>query len=98
MLHYFTFRNFYSFAHETMVDFRVPKSTVGPGVTEDRLSTAMAVIGANGSGKTSLIKALGFVHWFVRYSSDLEPDEQIPFELHFFSGSWSASFEADQAV
>jgi energy-coupling factor transporter ATP-binding protein EcfA2 len=96
MLHHYTFSNFYSFQGSTTVDFRMPKTLRGPSVSGDRLlSKVIAVVGANGSGKTNLIKALAFVHWFISYSFRESPEESIPVETHFFSEGASTSFEVE---
>lgn len=50
-----------------------------------RLSTALAVLGANGSGKTALLKPLAFAAWFMRNSFNIAPEELIPITAHFGS-------------
>lgn len=62
--------NFYSFASETEVDFTLGKKPTPSGFDIDladgsRLNKIIAVVGANGSGKTQLIKPLAFLSWFV---------------------------------
>jgi len=76
----------------------MPKTLRGPGVSEDRLSKILAVVGANGSGKTNLIKALTFINWFVSRSFRHAPEDLIPFEQHFFSTDPSSSFEVELFV
>lgn len=98
MLHRYAFRNFYSFRDEVDVDFRMPKTLRGPGVTDSRLSKVMAVVGANASGKTNLIKTLSFIRWFVGDSFREDPEERIPLESHFFSDDASSSFEVEFSV
>tara|TARA_B100001105_G_scaffold143007_1_gene114643 strand:- start:2597 stop:3787 length:1191 start_codon:yes stop_codon:yes gene_type:complete len=84
VLHSFSFSNFYSFEAPARVDLVLNQrdrvvgwSRVAPSGT--RLSTAMAVMGANGAGKTGLLKALPFLAWFVRDSFRLEPGAPIAF-------------------
>ena len=48
-----------------------------------RLTKALAVLGANGSGKTTVIKSLAFLHWFVAHSFQLPHDAPIPVSPHF---------------
>lgn len=98
MLHHYRFRNFFSFPDATTVDFRMPKTLRGPGVTDGRLSKVMAVVGANGSGKTNLIKPLAFARWFISSSFQAAPAGGIPFETHFFSADQSSSFEVEFAL
>jgi AAA15 family ATPase/GTPase len=100
MLHRYTFRNFYSFADETTIDFRLPKTFHAPGAstpasTGVRMSNVMAAIGPNASGKTNLIKPLSFFCWFVSNSFRWEPQAEIPFETHFFSKDPNCEFEVE---
>ena len=47
------------------------------------LNTVACVVGANASGKTSLIKAFSFLSWFVDTSySSMKADRAIPMDLH----------------
>jgi hypothetical protein len=100
MLHRYTFRNFYSFADETTVDFRLPKTFHAPGASTPRgfaaqISNVLSVVGPNASGKTNLIKPLAFFAWFVGNSFRSPPDADIPFETHFFSNDPSCEFEVE---
>ena len=68
-----------------------------------RLSKAMAVIGANASGKTSLIQGLVFLKWFMAYSLlALEPQEKIPIFPYFSARSepslFTLTFEHDKRI
>jgi len=98
MLHAFRFKNFYSFREETEVSLVVSEHVRDSGliVVRDglpRLSKALAVMGANGSGKTNALKVLAFVHWFMGHSFRSEPDKPIPYEPHFFAADESSDFE-----
>lgn len=82
------FSNFYSFAEDTELSFELGKKPsssaydieVSPG---RRLNKVAAVIGANGSGKTQLIKPLAFLSWFISDSFlGRDPGASIPFQPH----------------
>ncbi len=90
MLHRYAFSNFQSFKDRTEVSLVLDKRVPDTGWsrtcdTGQRLSTAIAVIGANASGKTSVLKAMAFIHWFVSRSFDLKPDEPLPYAAHLGS-------------
>lgn len=81
------FNNFYSFAEDTTVDFAVGKKPAPSGfdvaIGGQRLNKAVAVVGANGSGKTQLIKPLAFLSWFICDSFlQADPDADILYEPH----------------
>lgn len=92
MLHSFRFKNLFSFLEETEVSFVVGKQAPDTDLFSKsgdiRISKLMAILGANGSGKTNLLKPLAFLSWFTTSSfSTLNPDEEIPIASHFFSES-----------
>ena len=101
MIHRCRFKNFFSFAGETEVSFllngHVPESDLlfeSPGGA--RLSKLLAVIGANGSGKTNILKSVGFLDWFISKSfSTSQPDEEIPVRPHFFSEHNNSELEIE---
>ena len=81
------FKNFYSFAEETEIDFTVGKQPTASGfditLPGRRLNKVIAVVGANGAGKTQLIKPLAFLSWFVTSSFlGQEPELDIPYRPH----------------
>ncbi|RDD29704.1 abortive infection protein [Prosthecochloris sp. ZM] len=100
MLLNFTIKNFQSFRDPVSISLelngKVPDDdrsfTSDTGV---RLSKALAIIGANASGKTSLVKALVFLDWFIKHSFQSKPDEQIPFFAHFSTASEPSMFEVE---
>lgn len=81
------FSNFYSFAHDALISFAVGKKPIPSGfdvnLPDLRLNKVIAVVGANGSGKTQFIKPLVFLSWFAS-SSFLkgDPDSDVPFQPH----------------
>lgn len=98
MILYYKFKNFYSFAEETLVDFRLsnkaPRNQLSHKLkSSQRVSKVMAVIGPNASGKTSLIKPLAFLQWFISYSFT-NPEKTIAVQKHFFSDNDISEFEA----
>lgn len=53
------------------------------------------MIGANASGKTTLLKSLVFVDWFVKHSFHAKPDEPIPLTPHFSAANEASTFEVE---
>lgn len=75
-------QNYQSLRDETLLDLTVgqqaPKSRRYLNTTSDiRLTAVQAVMGANASGKTTTLKALAFVAWFM-VSSFREDEKNIP--------------------
>lgn len=100
MLRSFSVQNFQSFREAVSVSLEVNRH-----VPEDdrsfgtpfgaRLSKAVAVIGANASGKTSLIKSLVFIDWFIKHSFHARPDEPIGLAPHFSDAGLPSAFEIE---
>jgi AAA15 family ATPase/GTPase len=76
MLYRLEIENFYAVRDLQVVDLRVPKSVpdfadrfapIFPG-SDVRAPKTVAVFGANGSGKSTVLKALVFLAWFLRES------------------------------
>jgi len=93
------FSNFYSFAEETELSYELGKK---PSVSSydieippaRRLNKVVAVIGANGSGKTQFVKPLAFLSWFISNSFlGSDPDEDIPFQPHALRKNELTKFE-----
>ena len=94
------FSNFYSFAEESQIDFRVGKKPTPSGfdinLANGRLNKAIAVVGANGSGKTQFIKPLAFLNWFICDSFlSIDPDDNIAYHPHALSTEKDTSLELD---
>ena len=94
MIYSFSFKNFCSFADSATISFEdirkgiETKSNMFVDTKSgDRLSKVMIVVGPNASGKTSALKALAFLSWFVRNSFvGLEGEkEPIPVDSFAFS-------------
>jgi hypothetical protein len=99
VLHSFAVTNFRSFLERTEISLVLTDKDAVNGwdrrspITDQRITTAMAVMGANASGKTSLIQALAFAAWFVRHSFSAAPDDPIPVLQHFNGRDRPAEFE-----
>ncbi|WP_295440741.1 ATP-binding protein [uncultured Thiodictyon sp.] len=98
MLHSYRFANAFSFLDETEVSFQVNRHVQDSGLIAQnasgaRLSKVMAVVGANASGKTNLLKPLAFLNWFVGGSFQVKPDAKIPIDSHFFADSSTSTFQ-----
>lgn len=98
MLRSFTLQNFQSFREPVHVSLELNRHTPQDGRScptafGARLSKAIAVVGANASGKTTLIKSLVFVDWFVKHSFHAKPDDAIPLTSHFSATTEPSTFE-----
>ena len=88
VLHSYTFKNFQSFAERTEVSLRLNDKAPLHGwqarsMAGQRLNIALAVMGANGAGKTIALKPLVFAVWFATHSFDMPPGSGIPVSPHF---------------
>lgn len=86
MIHSFKAKNFYSFKDETLIDFTVNEKAPNTynyvkTPTGNRLSKLEAVVGANASGKSSLLRATEFFYWLIVRSYTVPPDEKIPVQV-----------------
>jgi uncharacterized protein len=100
MLHRYAFSNFQSFLEPTEVLLLLngkvqPVGWEALSAGGHRVGTAAAVIGANGSGKTSLLKPLVFMAWFMRSSFHLKPDAPIPVAPHFSAADAPTELEME---
>lgn len=72
MLLGFRLKNFQSFKDDIEISLEQNKNVPEDGrsyldlASESRVSKALAVLGPNASGKTTLIKSLAFINWFVK--------------------------------
>ncbi|MDP3522512.1 MAG: ATP-binding protein [Hydrogenophaga sp.] len=101
MLHSYAFTNVQSFFERTEVSLRLTEKASTRGWVRTarsglRVSTAAAALGANGAGKTSLLKPLAFLTWFVSASfTGLKPEQTIPVEAHFAAKEEPSEFEIE---
>lgn len=90
MIYNYSFSNFQSFRKMTQVDLTLSKKVdltnwMCETSTGERVSKLMGVLGANGSGKTALLKPMAFLGWFINESFRSHPDAEIPITSHFSS-------------
>ena len=100
MLKSFAIRNFQSFHQQTQISLVLNKHAPMDdrsclASNGSRVSKALAVIGHNASGKTTLIKSLAFLDWFIKYSFLSKIDSPLPLSSHFVSTSEPAEFELE---
>ena len=102
MLSRVQFRNFYSFGGEFEISFEVGKKPsksyfdIPIGADGSRLNKVIASVGANGAGKTQMLRPFAFLSWFISNSIfESNPDESIPFKQHELCKSESSYFEVD---
>ncbi len=99
MLKSLSFSNFYSFAAASELSFEVDRKPARSGydLTLDdgsRLNKVLAVVGANGSGKTQLLKPLAFLSWFLTESFlHAAPKDKLPFKAHALHADEASQFE-----
>ena len=99
-IHALTVHNFQSIREPVSVSLVLNKNAPDDHrslLTADglRLTKALAVLGANGSGKTTVIKSLAFLHWFVTHSFQLPHDAPIPVSPHFCAQQEPTTFELE---
>lgn len=107
MIYNYIFSNFQSFREPTLVDLTLSKKVdltnwMHETSTGERISKLMGVLGANGSGKTALLKPIAFLGWFINESFRAPPDAEIPITPHFSSENkpteFSVLFEMDNKL
>ena len=98
MLLEYGLRNFLSFKEGATVNFRLD-ANVPPRISLDLpAATVMCIKGANGSGKTHLLKGLAFLASFASSSFSTDPDADIPVAPFFSSPEASAFFAEFQVA
>nr|WP_316643482.1 ATP-binding protein [uncultured Roseateles sp.] len=100
MLLSYAFANFHSFADRATVSLVLNQRDTVHGwdrqsPSGERVTTALAVLGANGAGKSSLVKVGPFLGWFLRDSFNLKPEEPIAFMPHQAQQEFPAEFELE---
>ncbi len=79
--------NFYSIGKEQKLSFEINKSEMldesSRTVFDKNINLVNSIIGANGSGKTTILKALSFILWFMHDSyRSMSIGEDIPVDSH----------------
>ena len=100
MLKSLTARNFQSFREQVAISLDLSKHTPDDNrsfVTPlgSKLTKALAIIGPNASGKTTLIKSLAFLDWFLRHSFQSKVEAPIPLLTHFDAVNETSEFEIE---
>lgn len=94
MIHSFVFKNFCSFSDRAEISFEDIRKGISAennmfcnSPDGEKLSKVTMLVGANASGKTSALKALVFLSWFVQNSfAELQGETvDIPFDMFAFS-------------
>lgn len=88
MLHRLEIENFYAIRDVQVIDLRVAHNAPDiPGRfapvwkdASDRAPKVVAIFGPNASGKSTVLRALSFIAWFVRESFSVQPDARLPYE------------------
>ena len=86
MIYKIEIENFHSIRSRQVLDLRAPANAPNDTLrlapcwqgSRERAPKVVAVFGANGSGKSNLLRALSFVSWFVGSSFTLAPNAGIP--------------------
>ncbi|OAT26190.1 putative abortive infection protein [Buttiauxella ferragutiae ATCC 51602] len=87
MIKWYRFKNFYSFKEDTFVDLTLKEnssySSYDTVVSDTKIAKIITVMGANGSGKSNLLKPLAFLSWFCSSSfKKMDSDSLLPFYPH----------------
>ena len=85
MLRKISIENFYSIKDKQVLDLAVPSNApdlpcfaVNKEISAVRIPKVVSIFGANASGKTTVLRALGFLKWFLTDSFSHPPTENLP--------------------
>ncbi|MGK0247833.1 MAG: AAA15 family ATPase/GTPase [Oleispira sp.] len=101
MIKNYRFKNFASYLDEVFVDFSVSKKTAHSYYDHEfsngeKTAKVAGVFGANGSGKSNLVKPLAFLAWFISGSFSTNKEEKrIPYSPHFSTPDANGEIEVE---
>ena len=77
--------NFYSIKDKQILDLSVPSNApdlpcfgINKEISATRIPKVVSFFGANASGKTTVLRALGFLQWFLTSSFNQPPKNNLP--------------------
>jgi len=95
MIHKIVIENFFSVADRQELDFRVPANAPdlacfrdSRGVPSQRLPLIVGIYGPNASGKSTILRAITTIAWFVQHSFTLQPNQAIPLFNPYAHNNW----------
>ena len=85
MLRKISIENFYSIKDKQVLDLAVPSNApdlpvfgIEKEISATRIPKVVSIFGANASGKTTVLRALGFLKWFLTESFNQPPTNNLP--------------------
>ena len=85
MLRKISIENFYSIKDIQVLDLAVPSNApdlpvfaINKEISATRIPKVVSIFGANASGKTTVLRALGFLKWFLTESFNQPPTNNLP--------------------
>ena len=84
MLRKISIENFFSIKDKQVLDLAVPSNApdspcfaINKEISATRIPKVVSIFGANASGKTAVLRALGFLKWFLTESFNLTPTNTL---------------------
>ena len=84
MLRKISIENFYSIKDKQVLDLAVPTNApdlpcfaINKEISATRIPKVVSIFGANASGKTTVLRALGFLKWFLTDSFNQPPTQNL---------------------
>ena len=84
MLRKISIENFFSIKDKQVLDLAVPSNApdspcfaINKEISATRIPKVVSIFGANASGKTTVLRALGFLKWFLTESFNLTPTNTL---------------------